>query len=52
MVKLYDGGAFLVNGTELVPEQEAEKLVALTGKNVTKERGEKGHDCLFDPEGT
>ena len=28
MVKLYDGGAFLVNGTELVPEQEAEKLVA------------------------
>ena len=23
-----DGGAFLVNGTELVPEQEAEKLVA------------------------
>ena len=42
MVKLYDGGAFLVNGTELVPEQEAEKLVALTGKNVTKEEARKG----------
>lgn len=42
MVKLYDGGAFLVNGTELVPEQEAEKLVALTGKNVTKEEAKKG----------
>lgn len=42
MVKLYDGGAFLVHGTELVPEQEAEKLVALTGKNVTKEEAKKG----------
>ena len=29
MVKLYDGGAFLVNGTELVPEQEAEKALSL-----------------------
>ena len=49
MVKLYDGGAFLVNGTELVPEQEnmaagaaVMVLVALTGKNVTKEEAKKG----------
>ena len=42
MVKLYDGGAFLIHGTELVPEQEAEKLVALTGKNITKEEAKKG----------
>ena len=32
MVKLYDGGAYLVNGTEIVPEAEAAKVEALTGK--------------------
>lgn len=42
MVKLYDGGAYLVHGTELVPEQEAEKLTALTGKQVTKDEAKKG----------
>ncbi len=42
MVKLYDGGAYLVHGTELVPEQEAEKVTALTGNTVTKDEAKKG----------
>ncbi len=27
MVKLYDGGAYLVNGAEIVPESESDKAV-------------------------
>ncbi|WP_432628761.1 hydratase [Brotaphodocola sp.] len=42
MVKLYDGGAYLVNGTELVPEQEAAKVEALTGRAADKEEAKKG----------
>ena len=42
MVKLYDGGAYLVNGTEIVPEEEAAKIASLTGKEVTKEEAKKG----------
>lgn len=41
MVKLYDGGAYLVNRTEIVPEAEAAKVEALTGKkqrNLKQER--------------
>ena len=37
MVKLYEGGAFLVNGTELVPEQETAQVFSLTGKEADKE---------------
>ncbi len=37
MIKLYDGGVYLVNGTELVPEQETEKLAALCGEAVQAE---------------
>ena len=29
MVKLYDGGAYLVNGAEIVPESESEKAAAV-----------------------
>ncbi len=39
MVKLLNGGAYLVNGTEIIPDS-AEALTAIaskTGKNVTKE---------------
>ena len=36
MVKLYDGGAYLVNGTEIVPEAEAAKVEALIGKKAEK----------------
>ena len=42
MVKLYDGGAYLVNGTEIVPEAEAAKVEALTGKKAEKPEARKG----------
>lgn len=42
MVKLYEGGAYLVNGTELIPEEEHSKVAALTGKTVNKEEAKKG----------
>ena len=34
MVKLYDGGVYLVNGQEIVPEAEAAKVEQMTGKKV------------------
>ena len=42
MVKLYEGGTYLVHGTHLVPEKEAEKVAALTGKKADKEEARKG----------
>ena len=42
MVKLYDEGIYLVNGTEIVPESEAAKVQALTGKAANKEEAKKG----------
>lgn len=42
MVKLYDGGAYLVNGTEIVTEAEAAKVEALTGKKAEKSEARKG----------
>lgn len=42
MIKLYDSGAYLVNGTELVPEADSARVTALTGKAVTKEDAKKG----------
>ena len=42
MVKLYEGGAYLVNGTQLVPEEEAAKVAALTGKAADREEARKG----------
>lgn len=42
MVKLYEGGSYLVHGTHLVPEKEAEKVAALTGKKADKEEARKG----------
>ena len=41
MVKLYDEGIYLVNGTEIVPESEAAKVQALTGKAANKEEAKK-----------
>ena len=43
MINLFDGGAFLVNGTELIPDS-SEALAAVkskTGKDVTKESAAK-----------
>ena len=42
MVKLYDGGVYLVHGNEIVPEAEAAKVEALTGKAAVKEEVAKG----------
>ena len=41
MIKLYDKGAYLVNGTDLVPEGEEEKLLKVYGKKTTKEEALK-----------
>ena len=42
MVKLYDGGVYLVNGAEIVPESESEKVKALTGKEADKASAKTG----------
>ncbi|MCB7320609.1 hydratase [Lacrimispora sp. 210928-DFI.3.58] len=42
MVSLYEGGIYLVNGTEIVPEKEGAKVKALTGKDAEKESARKG----------
>ncbi len=42
MIKLYDGGVYLVNGTEVVPEAEAAKVEALTGTSPNKEEAKTG----------
>ena len=42
MVKLYEEGAYLVNGTTLVKESESAKVEALTGKKAVKEEALKG----------
>lgn len=42
MVKLYDSGVYLVNGTELVTEKEEAKVKSLTGKETKKEEAKKG----------
>lgn len=42
MVKLYDGGVYLVHGSEIVPEAEGAKVEALTGKAAVKEEAKKG----------
>ncbi len=42
MVKLYDGGVYLVNGKEIVPEEEAAKVKALTGREADREEARQG----------
>ena len=42
MIQLYDGGVYLVNGKDIVPEQKAAKVQQLTGKTVSKEDAKKG----------
>jgi len=42
MVKLHDGGVYLVNGETLVPEAEAAEVEQMTGKTVAKEEAKKG----------
>ena len=47
MVKLYDEGIYLVNGTEIVPESEAAKVQALTGKAANKEEAMISHSLVL-----
>ena len=42
MVKLYDGGVYLINGTQIVEEQDQIQAEALAGKSVDKETARKG----------
>lgn len=42
MIKLFDGGAWLIHGTEVVPEQEEKKAEALAGHALSKKEGQKG----------
>ena len=42
MIKLYQGGAYLIHGRELIPESEADKVEKLTGKKAVKEEALKG----------
>ena len=42
MVSLYDGGVYLVNGNEIVPEAEAARVKALTGRDADRESDRKG----------
>ena len=42
MVKLHDGGVYLINGETLLPEAEAAKVEQMTGRAVAKEEAKKG----------
>ncbi len=42
MVKLYNGGVYLVNGSEIIPEAEIVNVEVITGKTVVKEEAKKG----------
>ncbi len=42
MVKLYDGGVYLVKGKELVPESESAKVEQLLGRAADREEAKKG----------
>jgi len=42
MVKLYDGGVFLLNGTDIVPENDSIKNAECIRKHITKYEARKG----------
>ena len=42
MVKLYNSGAYLINGNTLIEEKDIEKLRSITGKDIDKEEARKG----------
>ena len=41
MIKLFDGGAWLIHGTEVVPEQEEKKAEALAVMLFLKKKGRR-----------
>ncbi|MCH4217770.1 MAG: hydratase [Megasphaera sp.] len=42
MIQLYQGGAYLLHGTDIIPEQESARIESLTGKKVNKEEARTG----------
>lgn len=50
MVKLHEGGVYLVNGETLVPEAETAKVEQMTGKGSRKRRGEERYDRIWHHE--
>lgn len=42
MVKLFDGGVYLINGTDIVPEGEQERLSSLVQEVPSKDEAKKG----------
>ncbi len=42
MIQLYDGGAYLVHGTEVVAENDAARVEQLTGRPADKEKARQG----------
>ena len=42
MLKLYNGGAYLINGNTLIEENDKDKIKAVTGKDIDKEEARKG----------
>lgn len=42
MIRLYKGGVYLLNETEIVTEEEAQKRFAAEGRELTKEDAKKG----------
>ena len=49
MINLYDGGAYLVNGMDIIPDnQEAQAAIkAKTGKDISREFPELGQCALY-----
>ena len=42
MVKLYNSGAYLINGSTLIEENDKEKLKLITGRDIDREEAGKG----------
>ena len=42
VIKLLDGGVYLINGAEIIPEADAEKVKRITGKSPDKNDAKKG----------
>ena len=49
MINLYEGGAYLVNGTELIPDsaEALREVESKTAKKITKEEAIIQTICIF-----
>ena len=52
MIKLYDTGAYLVNGTELVEDSGDAKLILRNKRNLKPGRSSEKYHCLSYSEGS